>query len=75
MPLTFLSDVSEFITQLHRFTVAMRPECASSPSRSVSEYSEFAGFDHKALWFGPKQATTCDLKDDFSDTLLEEEAT
>jgi hypothetical protein len=39
-------------------------------SRSVSEYSEFAGFDHKALWFGPKQATTCELKDNFSDTLL-----
>jgi Peptidase family M23 len=39
-------------------------------ARSVSEYSEFAGFDHKALWFGPKQATTCELKDNFSDTLL-----
>jgi hypothetical protein len=37
----------------------------------VSEYSEFAGFDHKALWFGPKQATTCELKDNFSDTLLD----
>jgi hypothetical protein len=39
-------------------------------ARSVSEYSEFAYFDHKLLWFWLKQTTTCNLKNDFSDTLI-----